>query len=176
MTKTQDIQLGAMEETLGLRSFTGMPISSILRVIGGSKDIDMQRELNNVAISKMKTDFNYQMDNIKSMPHTIKKLTNINGDTRIFPYIEISTCTPTEETSFERKMEFTGYTIMTTDYIDNYLKPSNYHNEILEDGYTFIQADLIQLILRRTEESADNHMAVEIANELDKGVYIKKEE
>lgn len=176
LTKTQDIQLGAMEETLGLRSFTGMPISSILRVIGGSKDIDMQRELNNVAISKMKTDFNYQMDNIKSMPHTIKKLTNINGDTRIFPYIEISTCTPTEETSFERKMEFTGYTIMTTDYIDNYLKPSNYHNEILEDGYTFIQADLIQLILRRTEESADNHMAVEIANELDKGVYIKKEE
>ena len=176
LTKQQNIELNMMEETLGLRSFTGMPIGSILRVIGGSKDIDMTRELNNLALSKMDTDFKYQMDNIKSMPHTIKKLTNINGDTRVFPYIEVYSCSPTEETSFKRKMELTGYTIMTTDNIINYLKPSTYENEYLDDGYTFVQADLIQLRLLRTEESADNHVAVEIARELEKGVYLKKED
>ena len=167
LTKQNEIQIGAMEETLGLRSFTGMPISSVLRVIGGMKDIEMNKELNNLALSKMQSDFGYQMDNIKSMPHTIKKLTNINGDTRNFPYIEIYGCSGAEEESFNLKMQYTGYTIMTTGYIENYLKPS---------GETFIQADLIRLDLSRSEETADNHMAVEIANELGKGVYIIKEE
>lgn len=167
LTKSQNIQLNAMEETLGLRAYTGMPIGSVLRTIGGSKDIDMQRELNNVALSKMNTDFQYQMDNIKAMPHTVKKLTNINGDTRIFPYIEIYEAREDEIRSFELKMKYTGYTIMTTGYINNYLKPNE---------ETFIQADLIRLDLSRTEETADNHIAVEIASELDKGVYITKEE
>lgn len=167
LTKQNEIQIGAMEETLGLRSFTGMPISSVLRVIGGMKDIEMNKELNNLALSKMQSDFGYQMDNIKSMPHTIKKLTNINGDTRNFPYIEVYGCSGAEEESFNLKMQYTGYTIMTTGYIDKYLKPS---------GETFIQADLIRLDLSRSEETADNHMAVEIANELGKGVYIIKEE
>ena len=167
LTKTQDIQLGALEETLGLRSYTGMPISSILRTIGGSKDIDMQRELNNVALTKMRTDFNYQMDNIKSMPHTIKKLTSITEDTRIFPYIEYYTCSETEEQAFDNKIKYTGMTIMTTGNIYEYCKPNE---------ETFIQASLIRLILLETEESANNQIAVEIASELDKGIYITKEE
>lgn len=166
LTKQNEIQMNALEETLGWRSYTGMPFGSIARVVGGSRDIDMQRELNNVAIRKLETDFKYQLDNIKSMPHTIKKLTNINGDTRVFPYIEISSCSSIEEESFDLKMRYTGYTIMTTGYIENYLK---------DEEETFIQADLIRLILERGEETADNHIAVEIASELEKGVYITKE-
>lgn len=167
LTKQQSIEVNAMEDTLGLRSFTGMPISSILRTIGGMKDIEMTKELNNLALQKINTDFKYQMDNIKSMPHTIKKLTNINGDTRVFPYIEIYSCSSVEEESFNYKMRYTGYTIMTTGYIWEYLKSNE---------ETFIQADLIRLDLSRSEESADNHMAIEIANELGKGVYLTKEE
>lgn len=166
LTKTQDIQLKAMEDTLGLRSYTGMPIGSILRVIGGSKDIDMTRELNNLAIQKMETDFKYQMDNIKSMPTTIKKLTNITEDTRIFPFIEVYSATPDEVDSFRYKMKYTGYTIMTTGKIIDYCK---------DNEETFIQADLIRLDLSRSEESADNHIANEIASELAKGIYITKE-
>ena len=56
---------------------------------------------------------------------------------------------------------------MTTGLINDYLKPNE---------ETFIQADLIRLDLSRTEETADNHIAVEIASELDKGIYITKEE
>ena len=176
LTKQNEIQINAAEETLGLRSFTGMPIGSVLRTIGGMKDIDMQKELNNVAISKLETDFKYQLDNIKAMPHTIKKLTNINEDTRIFPYIEIYSATSDEINSYNLKTEFTGYTIMTTGFITDFLKPVTYNNIWLEDGLTFIQASLINLDLTRSEETADNHMAVEIASELDKGIYIKKEE
>ena len=166
LTKQQEVQLSAMEETLGLRSFTGMPIGSILRVIGGSKDIEMTRELNNIAITKMETDFKYQMDNVKSMPHTIKKLTNINEDTRVFPFIEIYSATEVEEQSFDLKMRWTGYTIMTSGVIDTYLQPG---------VETFIQADLIRLDLSRSEETADNHIASEIATELAKGIYLTKE-
>lgn len=166
LTKQQDIQLNAMEETLGLRSFTGMPIGSILRVIGGNKDIEMTKELNNIAISKMETDFKYQMDNIKSMPHSIKKLTNINEDTRVFPFIEIYSATSTEEQSFDYKMQYTGYTIMTTGKIIDYCQTG---------VETFVQADLIRLDLSRSEETADNHIASEIATELAKGIYITKE-
>lgn len=166
LTKQQAIQMKAMEDTLGLRSYTGMPIGSILRVIGGSKDIDMTRELNNLALSKMETDFKYQMDNIKSMPTTIKKLTNITEDTRVFPFIEIYSASSVEEQSFEYKMKYTGYTIMTTGKIIDYCEPNE---------ETFVQADLIRLDLSRSEESADNHIANEIASELAKGIYITKE-
>lgn len=167
LTKTQQIQLNAMEETLGLRAFTGMPVGSVLRTIGGSKDIDMQRELNNVALSKMNTDYKYQMDNIKSMPHTLKKLTSITEDTRIFPYIEVYTCSEQDESAFVDKMKYTGYTIMKTGRIIDYC----------ETGVeTFVQASLIRLVLNHSEETADNHIAVEIASELDKGIYITKEE
>ena len=167
LTKSQQIELSAMEKTLGLRAFTGMPIGSVLRTIGGSKDIDMQRELNNVALTKMNTDYQYQMDNIKSMPNTIKKLTNITEDTRIFPFIEIYSASPVEEQSFDFKMQYTGYTIMTTGKISDYCQAG---------VETFVQASLIRLDLSRSEESADNHIAVEIASELDKGIYITKEE
>ena len=166
LTKSQQIELSAMEQTLGLRAYTGMPIGSILRTIGGSKDIDMQRELNNVALTKMNTDYKYQMDNIKSMPNTIKKLTNITEDTRIFPFIEIYSASPVEEQSFDFKMQYTGYTIMTTGKISDYCQAG---------VETFVQANLIRLDLSRSEESADNHIAVEIASELDKGIYITKE-
>lgn len=166
LSKQQAVQLKAMEDTLGLRSFTGMPIGSVLRVIGGSKDIDMTKELNNLALSKMETDFKYQMDNIKSMPTTIKKLTNITEDTRVFPFIEIYSASSVEEQSFEYKIKYTGYTIMTTGKIIDYCKPNE---------ETFVQADLIRLDLSRSEESADNHIANEIAVELSKGIYITKE-
>ena len=166
LTKAQNIQVNTMEQTLGFRSFTGMPIGSILRTIGGSKDIEMTKELNNIAIQKMEIDFMYQMDNIKSMPNTIKKLTNITEDTRVFPFIEIYSASPVEEQSFDLKMQYTGYTIMTTGKIIDYC----------QDGVeTFVQADLIRLDLSRSEESADNHIANEIASELAKGIYITKE-
>lgn len=173
LTKSNNVTINALEETLGWRSFTGGPIGSVARVIGGSRDIEMQKELNNIAISKMETDFKYQLDNIKSMPNTVKKLTNINGDTRIFPYIEVFTCTTEEETSFQLKMQYTGYTIMTTGYIIDYIKPNVIPGE--EIG-SFVQADLIRLDLTRSDETADNHIAIEIASELEKGVYLTKEE
>lgn len=166
LTKQNAVQINAMEETLGWRSYTGMPFSSVARVIGGYKDIEMQKELNNLALSKMQTDFNYQMDNIQSMPHTIKKLTQINGDTRIFPYIEIYSATEDEIRSFNYKIQYTGMTIMTTGKINDFL-------QVGEE--TFIQASLIRLDTSRSEESANNQIAIEIANELDKGVYITKE-
>ena len=166
LSKSNQVQINALEETLGWRSYTGMPISSVARVIGGSKDIEMQRELNNIALSKMQSDFNYQMDNIQSMPHTIKKLTQINGDTRIFPFIEIYSASTVEEDSFNLKIKYTGMTIMTTGKIADFLQ---------EGEETFIQASLIRLDMSRSEESADNHIAIEIANELDKGIYITKE-
>ena len=167
LTKVQNIQLRAMEETLPFRAYTGMPIGSILRTIGGSKDIDMTRELNNVALSKMETEYKYQLDNIQSLPHTLKKLTSITEDTRIFPFIEVYKCSEQDESAFEDKMYYTGYTIMKTGKIYDYLKDS---------GETFIQASLIRLELKHSEETADNHIAVEIASELDKGIYIIKEE
>lgn len=166
LTKQNAVQINAMEETLGWRSYTGMPLSSVARVIGGYKDIEMQKELNNIALSKMQTDFNYQMDNIQSMPHTIKKLTQINGDTRIFPYIEVYSATEDEIRSFNNKIKYTGMTIMTTGKINDFL-------QVGEE--TFIQASLIRLDTSRSEESANNQIAIEIANELDKGVYITKE-
>lgn len=163
LSTEHDIQINAQKETLGLRSFTGMPIGSVLRVIGGTKDIDMQEELHNVAIQKMEKDFKYQLDNIKAQPNTIRKLSNVTPDTRIFPYIEIYGASGEDIDAYDKMIKYTGMSIMATGYIINYLK---------ENEETFIQADLIRLVLGFGDKSSEYNIAREIANELDKGIYL----
>lgn len=124
--------------------------------------MDYDKEIFNMDISAQRQIFEYQLDNIQNQPDTIRKLTSINIDFRIFPFVEIYETTPQEKNIFEDNIRYNGMTIMVTGYIENYLKP---------DDETFIQGTIIRYNEDIQKEN-DYTLVSELNKELNIGVYI----
>ena len=102
--------------------------------------------------------FNYQLGNIKALPYTLTKVGAFDINSKIFPFLEYYTCTPTEKEALEMKLRYEGMTVGIVDILSNYLI----------EGNGFVQADLI----RNETIKVNNHELNEIYNELTKGVYV----
>lgn len=55
--------------------------------------------------------FSYQLGNIKAMPDTITKIATFNPDYKVYPILEIYTCTEQEEINFRLATEWNGYDV-----------------------------------------------------------------
>lgn len=161
-----EMQQKAQWETVGYRNYSFFPISSVLKVIGERKQMDFDRELFNVDIQASRELFNYQLDNIKSQPNPITKLTSINSDFRVFPFIEIYDTTETDLKNFRNLIKFNGMTIMCMGKLEEYLKPND---------ETFFQASVIRFADFIGKENS-NQLVIDINRELETGIYITKEE
>ena len=157
-------QQKAQWDTVGYRNYSINPLS-FLKVIGESKQMDFDREIFNMDISAQRQIFEYQLDNIKSQPDAISKLTSLNIDFRIFPYVEIYSTNDSELQFFRDNLRWNGMTIMVTGYIEQYLRP------VGEE--TFIQATIIRYNENIKKEN-DYTLVSELNKELDMGIYIVK--
>ena len=102
---------------------------------------------------------NEQIANIKAQPNTLAATGANTINNKVFPLLIYFTCTDEEREAFALKLEYDGMTInRLTKTLPNYLS-SNAH--------TFIRG-----LLMKIEVDDDNHVAQEIANELQSGVYI----
>lgn len=168
--KQYDVQNKAAWDTMFARSFdigflgTGM-LTSPIRAYYNTKEQQMNEELQGISLASQRKLFNYQLDNIQNQPDTLKKLTSINIDFRIFPFVEIYESTEQEQLIFRDSIRYNGMTIMSTGYIENYLNP---------DDETFIQATLIRFNEYIGQEN-DFTLVQAINNELNQGIYITKE-
>lgn len=158
-------QQKAQWDTVGARNWSFNPIKTVLGIVGESKQMDYDREIFNMDISAQREIFNYQLDNIKSKPDAISKLTSLNIDFRIFPYVEIYSTNDSELQFFRDNMKWNGMTIMVTGYIEQYLKPAGEE--------TFIQATIIRYNENIQHEN-DYTLVSELNKELDMGVYITR--
>ena len=175
--KQYDIQNKAAWDTMVQRSANaslGGGIYEIANLLTGGqlgskadavrKEQEMTEQIQGITLETSRALFNYQLDNIKNQPDTIKKLTSLNIDFRIFPFVEIYECSEQEKTIFRDMIRYNGMTLMVTGYIENYLKPND---------ETFIQGNLIRFNDFEDEEN-DFTLVQEINNELNKGIYIKE--
>lgn len=158
-------QQKAQWDTVGARNWSINPVKTVLGIIGESKQMDYDREIFNMDISAQREIFNYQLDNIKSKPDAISKLTSLNIDFRIYPYVEIYSTNDSELQFFRDNMKWNGMTIMVTGYIEQYLKPAGEE--------TFVQATIIRYNENIKKEN-DYTLVSELNKELDMGVYITK--
>lgn len=156
----------AQWDTVGLRNYSFNPVKAVLGIIGEDKQMEFDKKVFDVDLAAQRKLFDYQLDNIQNQPDTIKKLTSINIDFRIFPFVEIYEPTEQEQLIFRDNIRYNGMTIMATGYIENYLKPND---------ETFIKATLIRF--NEFEALENDYTLVQNINfELDKGIYITKEE
>lgn len=138
----------------------GAVVGTVASGVGGVMDLTMQKELQRDAKDFAKDNFKMNLQNIHALPNTLNKVSSLVVTSKLFPFIEFYTCTDTEREAFRNKLKYNGYTIERIGVIKDFLNRSD---------ITFIKAKLIRN--KTITCSADE--LLEIANELNKGVFIE---
>ena len=104
--------------------------------------------------------FNMNLQNIRALPISLSKVGAYNIDNKIFPFLEYYTCTETEKEAYRNKIKYEAMTVNAIGTMNDYLDAV--------DEYNFFKATPIQL----QDIADDYHVAMAIAQELEKGVYL----
>ena len=101
----------------------------------------------------------FQLGNIRAIPYTLTRCPAFTFNNKIFPFIEKYSATEEEIKAFKEYLELRSFNIGVVGTVKEYLQPSD----------TFIKAQIIRF---QTLE-ANNYVAEDIYEEMNKGVYIK---
>lgn len=102
--------------------------------------------------------FNMNMDNIKALPQAITHSSSVSLNFKFYPILEYYTCTDIEKQALQEKIKYNGMTIG---------RIGNVRDFINENEETFVQGEII-----RIEGIGDDaHIAQDIYNELNKGLF-----
>ena len=136
----------------------GALIGGAASAAAGARDVALNDKLRNEAIDYKKDQFGYQLGNIKALPNSLSRTSALTYNNKLFPFLEFYSCTDEEKRALENKIKYNGMTVMRIGIISDFIK-----NEP-----TYIKGKLIRL------EGTDNnfHVVNEIANEINKGVFI----
>lgn len=102
--------------------------------------------------------YGYNLQNIQAVPTSLTKTSALTYNTRVWPFIEYYTCTESERNALKDKIKYNGMTIMKVGQLSSY--------PLGEDNFYKGQ------VIRLPDLRVDSHMAFEIYNELNKGVYL----
>lgn len=102
---------------------------------------------------------NFNLQNIKALANCLNKVDAFDNNNKIFPFIEIYSCTDEEKKIFEKKIEFEGMTVNAIGKLDDFIKKGGYN--------TFVKGQMIRLL----DINEDAHLLNVIYEEISKGVY-----
>lgn len=120
-------------------------------IVQGNKRHNEQRSF--------KTDmFNYELGNVQAIPNALAKNTAFTFNNKLFPFVEFYSCTDVEKEAIKEKIKYNSMTVMKVGTIGQYM---NYTEQ-------FIKGQVIRL----PDVIDDAHIANEIYNEINKGVFI----
>ena len=134
---------------------------------GAAGDMVIQRDLHNEAMDYREDVFNMQLENIQALPLSLTKITAINNNNKIWPFIEEYDCTEEERVAIAKNIAFNSMTLGIVDKPVNYINNSWSYEDISDKG--FIKGQIIRL--EGIED--DTHILNTIASEFNKGVYTK---
>ena len=103
--------------------------------------------------------YNYNLRNIQAIPSSLTKTSAFVYNTRVWPFLEVYTCTEVERQAMKDKIEYDGMTVMVIGKLGDYLDPETPH---------FWRGDLI----RMPSIKHDSHVIEDIHSELQKGIYL----
>lgn len=133
-------------------------VGTAASLAGGLADYRMNEQLRQEARDYRIDQFGYQLGNIKALPLSLTKVSALNKNNKLFPFVEYYTATEVEKQALRDKLKYNGMTTMAIGTIANY--------QLAEPSY--IKGRLIRL----EDIAADYHVVNTIANELNQGVFI----
>lgn len=136
----------------------GGAVGGVASAAGGVTDVFINNTLRNDALDLTKDQFGYNLGNIQARPNTLSKTGSLIIDNPYIPYLEYYTCTDTEKQALRDKIKYNGMTVMRIGKIKDFIRQEP----------TYIKGKLIRL----ENVKDDYHLIKNIANELDKGVFI----
>lgn len=148
-------QIGA-----GLGAAVGGFAAAATSAVAGYADIMLAEKLRKEALDFTKDQFGYQLGNIKALPDSLVKLPAQTYNNKIWPFVEFYTCTNEEKMALKNKIKYNGMTIMRIGTINDFIRQ--------EESY--IKGQLIRTDLIK----ADSHEIMELAAELNQGIFIKE--
>lgn len=147
----------------GWGALAGAVIGAGTSAVGGALDLanleKRQQEARNYAIDN----YNLQLGNIQALPYSITKTSALTYNNKLFPFVEIYTCTEEEKNAYYNKLYWNGMTIGIIDRITNY-----------ESGHwaNYFRGKLIALHGEEGSNAVENRIIEAINMELMKGVFI----
>lgn len=142
----------------GAGALAGAALGAAASGVGAALDIKYQKQLNTEAIDYRQDQFGFQMENIKALPQNLTNVGGMTANNKIWPLIEHYSCTDEEKQAATLKLYYNGMSVNRIGTIA----------EFLQNDYSYIKGKLIRLTI-----DEDNHFIEMIANELDRGVFIK---
>lgn len=143
----------------GVAAAAGL-VGGAISAVGGIADVAINDMLRNEALDLKQDQFNMSIANIKAQPNTIAKVSTFDANNRIWPMLEYYCCTEDEKQIFKDKMKYNGMTINRIGKISDFLSNTE----------QYIKCKLIRL-----ENVYESFKVVNsIADELNKGIYIKE--
>jgi len=130
-----------------------------LSLLGGNIDRDIMKQRQQEQRDYTIDMHEYQLGNIKALPDSLAKVDSYNNNNKMFPFLEMYSCTDEEKEAFNNMITYQGMTIGVIGKIFDYLRAGN---------ETFIKGQLIRL----PDIKEDAHVAYSIYEEINKGVYI----
>lgn len=140
-------------------AIAGAVVGTVASTVGGILDYNNNQRLRKETIDYTKDQFGYSLRNIQALPMTLNKVSSLIATSKFFPFVEFYTCTPEELQAFKDKIKYNGMSINRIGFIKDFLNPSD---------TTYIKGKLI----RNTTIKCNADELLDIANELDKGVFI----
>ena len=141
----------------GIAGGVGAAAGMITSVAGGVRDYQLSEELREEALDYTKDLYSYNLQNIQALPYGLSKVSPFNANNKIFPFLEFYDCTDMEKEALKNKLYYDGMTVMRIGSLQ----------EFRQSEPSYIKGKLIRL-----ESIGDYHMVSEIANELNKGIFI----
>lgn len=142
-------------------------VGGIASAAGGIADLAIQQKLHNEAMDYRSDLFGMQLDNIKALPYSLAKVSTINENNKGVPFIEYYSCTDREKAAVALKIAYNSMTVGCIGKLADYIINRWNYGEIEDRGY--IKAKIIRL----EDISEDTHIANVIADELNRGVYLR---
>lgn len=154
----------------GIGTVVGGVGGGLFSYFAGKRDIELNNKLREEGIDYSKDMFGYQLGNIQALPQGLAKVSAYTANNKIFPFLEKYGCTDIEVQALKNKLKYNGYTIMRIGSFSEFLGDSGQIDE--ESGEikrTYVKGKLIRLPISM---QGDYHIGVELASELNKGVFI----
>lgn len=144
----------------GIGAGVGAAVGGAASLAGGIVDYAILKDQQKETLDYTKDLFGYNMQNIRAMPNSISKTNPFTNNNKIFPILEKYSATDTEIEALKNKLKYNGMSIGRIGKIKDWLL----------DDYSYIKGQLIMLDIEE-----EYHAVLEIAEEINKGIRIRKE-
>lgn len=150
---------GAMASGGPIGGAIGGTVGGLASAAAGIADVGIGRALRAETLDYTKDLYGYQLGNIKALAYSLVSTGAQTLINTLFPYIEYYTASIVEKQALRNKITYNGMTVMRIGTI----------KEFLTNEETYIKGRLIRLPIK-----ADTHVLNVIAEEVNKGVFIKE--